>query len=232
MLRTFTSNTLKRTRSLFPPQRFTQKTPSFVGLAFSTNTPEPNKGIPVNVKAYYVSRVIDIFRLHGTRYNFARRDYQTKSVTITLSEELNQHILVFKYGSIVMFNIPEDQHHQHIKSIQDETQSIEIPSSLQHTENYRIIIHENLDKPSVLKAEHVNIRNLDKNNLIVIGTIMAQSVALDYYAVAVEKMLESFMKMNLSIQHSGDFANLSTKELHKLIASNNAVITTVLSKVS
>lgn len=197
--------------------------------------PEPSKGIPVSIKAYYIARGIDIHRIQGKiykPYNLARREYQAKSVTITLSEENNQFISVFKYGSIVFFNIPEEQHLQHLESLKAEAGFVAIPEPLQHTEKYRVIVHDNLDKPSVIKAEHLNIRSLDTNNITIVGTVMAQTVALDYYAVAVDRMLESFMNMNMKIQETGNFNALSKQELHKLVASNNSVITNVLLKVS
>ncbi len=196
--------------------------------------PEPSKGIPVSIKAYYIARGIDIHRIQGKLYkpyNLARREYQAKSVTITLNEENNQYISVFKYGSIVFFNIPEDQHVQHLESLKAEAGYIAIPAPLQHTEKYKVIVHGNLDKPSVIKAEHLNIRSLDTNNITIVGTVMAQTVALDYYAVAVDRMLESFMDMNMRIQETGNFSALSTQQLHKLVASNNSVITNVLLKV-
>jgi len=67
--------------------------------------------------------------------------------------------------------------------------------------------------------------------LTIVGTVMAQTVALDYYAVAADRMIESFMKMNLKIEDRGNFNELKIVDLHKLIASNNSVITNVLSKL-
>lgn len=43
---------------------------------------------------------------------------------------------------------------------------------------------------SVVKAEHVNISNLDRHNISIIATVMAQTVALDYYQESVDRMLE------------------------------------------
>ena len=60
---------------------------------------------------------------------------------------------------------------------------------------------------------------------------MAQTVALDHYAESVERMIVSFMRMNMKIEQSGNFDLLDKKDLYKLIASNNTVITNVLSKV-
>ena len=68
-----------------------------------------------------------------------------------------------------------------------------------------MIIHDNLDKPSSIKAEHCNVRCLDGNNIMIIGTVMAQSVALDYYAATVEEKLDSFMEMNRYIEENNSF---------------------------
>ena len=74
-------------------------------------------------------------------------------------------------------------------------------------------------------------RSLDRNNIVIIGTVMAQTVALDHYAESVERMRVSFMQMNMKIEQSGNFDLLDKTDLYKLIASNNTVITNVLSKV-
>ena len=61
---------------------------------------------------------------------------------------------------------------------------------------------------------------------------MAQTVALDHYAESVERMIVQFMNMNYKIEETGNFDLLDKKDLYKLVASNNTVITNVLSKVS
>jgi uncharacterized Rmd1/YagE family protein len=60
---------------------------------------------------------------------------------------------------------------------------------------------------------------------------MAQTVALDYYAVLADRLLETFVVMNEKIEGNGNFNTLDNKGLYKLVASNNAVITNVLSKL-
>ena len=72
---------------------------------------------------------------------------------------------------------------------------------------------------------------MDRNNIVIIGTVMAQTVALDHYAESVERMIVSFMGMNMKIEKTGNFDLLNKKDLYKLVASNNTVITNVLSKV-
>lgn len=188
-------------------------------------------GKAVIVKAYYVARGIDVLRVHSNLYGANRQQFDTKSVTITIDKELNQYISIFNYGSCVFFNIPAAQHLEHLRRIREAAVSSAIAEGVQHTEDYRVMISDQLEKPSVIKAEHVNIRCLDSNNIVIVGTVMAQTVALDYYAVAVERMLENFMRMNMKIEESGNFDLLDKKSLYKLIATNNTVITNVLSKL-
>lgn len=112
---------------------------------------------------------------------------------------------MFKYGSIVFFNIPEAQHLEHIRRIQEAAIQFPVSEGLQHVENYKIMIDEQLEHPSVVKAEHVNIRKLDSNNLSIIGSLMAQTVALDYYTGVVDGMVEEFTKLNIQVEETGEF---------------------------
>jgi len=192
--------------------------------------PEPSLGKPVAVKAYYIARGIEIVRLHGKLYPSSKQEYQPKSVTITVNENLNQYISVFSYGSVVLFNIPEEDHSNHIGMIK--TLSIlPISEVLQHNESYKLLVHENLEAPSVIHAAHLNIRNLDTSNITIVSVVMAQTVALDYYAATVDKMVEKFTAMNINIQETGKFTSLKETDLYKLVASNNSVFTNVLSKL-
>lgn len=68
-------------------------------------------------------------------------------------------------------------------------------------------------------------------NIEIVGTIIAESVALDYYSTTVDALLNQFILMNHKIQRTGDFAGLSAQALHQLVASNNIIITNVLSKM-
>ena len=192
------------------------------------NPPEPSKGFLVNVKAYYVARAIDITKIPQGRKIFGstRRQYDQRSVVIPIDETKNQHMALFNYGSVVFFNIPEEEHEKYLDDYKDAMPSV----GLQLTENYKVIIHQNLEKPSVIKAEHLNIKELNWNNITIIATVMAQSVALDYFAQKVDQHLDTFTAVNLKID-SGKIYSLSAKELHQLVASNNMIMTSLLSKV-
>ena len=203
---------------------------NFEGAGKSKAQVAAGKGVPVDVKAYYLARGIDIIRVYNNVYQGKKQDFQSKALTITMNAQLNQYISIFSYGPVVLFNIPLEEHAGHLRLIKKAAIS-PIAEGLQHTEVFKVVVHHQLDKPSVIKAEHVNIRALDSKNIIIVGTVMAQTVSLDYYSDTVDRMLESFMSMNHKIEESGNFDSLNIKGLYKLVASNNTVITTVLSKL-
>lgn len=157
---------------------------SIVNSSNSTpsKAPEPSKGTSVIVKAYYIGREIDIMKINSSMYFAnANQEFQKKSVILTLNESLYQYVSVFKFGSVVFFNVPNESHSECLNQIKEAT-SFPIAEELQLTEEYKVIVHENLDKPSVIKAEHVNIKNLDKKN-ITIGNILLflKLAAFEYY---------------------------------------------------
>jgi uncharacterized Rmd1/YagE family protein len=185
----------------------------------------------VSVKAYYIALNINLQKVRSSIYPKKKSRHELKSITIEIDKQSNQYISVFSYGSVVMFNIPESHHKENLQDIQDSGVITPLSNPMEHVEDYKIMINPNLAKPSVIKAEHVNIRELNNNNMAIISTVIAHSVALDYYALTVEKMLTSFMKMNRSIEESGSFKGLKMKGLYQVIATNNRIYATVLSKL-
>lgn len=209
---------------------------SMSSSSFLSNSPSTDEisnavsdKIHVTVKAFFVARSIDIVRLSSI-FEAQKKEFQNKSVTITLEADKNRYLTIFKYGSVVFFNIPEAEQEDYLRKMKASIVS-PIAEGLQHTEDYKLIIHKNLEKPSIIKATHTNIKSLDSRNLTIVGTIIAQTVALDYYAVLADRILEQFASENKKIEESGDFKTLDSHGLFKLMASNNSVITNVLSKL-
>lgn len=203
----------------------------FINRSYSSTTQSKTElGNVVSVKAYYVARGIDIMRIHSDLYRSCRQEFQAKSLTITLDEVGHQYITMFKYGSVIMYNLPEEQHLDHLRNIKSAAHTL-IDEGLFHTEDYEILVTESLGTPAVVKGEYLHLGNLDSHNVAMISEIMAQTVALDYYADVVDKMLAMFMQMNSNVEATGNFKSMKDQALLKLIASNNTVMTNVLSQV-
>lgn len=201
----------------------------------------PAEGILVKVSSYYIARGIDILRVYNNNsvYKDSPQRFDAKSLTITLDAAKNQYVSVFTYGSVVLFNVPRAEHQEHIAKIMDSgiITSLGTSEQWQFTDSYKVFINENMTEgPSVVKSDHLNVKVLDSKNVSIISAVMAQTVSLDYYADAVDRMLETFQEMNLRVENmTGTGLNpvgtLDKTRLYKLVALNNTVITNVLSKL-
>ena len=208
-----------------------------------TNPPDPPKastilegGEKVSCASYYVARGIDILRVYNNNrlYKDCPQRFDTKGLTITLDASKNQYVSIFTYGSVVLFNVPRGEHQEHLSKVMESAIVTPLATQGQFTDTYKVILHADMEnKPSVVKADHLNIKILDAKNLSIIATVMAQTVALDYYADAVDRMLENFQEMNLRIEKmegrgSNPLRTFDKQGLYKLVASNNTIITNVL----
>lgn len=82
-----------------------------------------------------------------------------------------------------------------------------------------------------IRFDAVVLPGLDVHNLSVIATVMAQSVALDHYSVKVDAMLETFTRLNSSVERTGVFSALEKHALFRLVALNNTLFTEIISKI-
>lgn len=187
---------------------------------------------PVFVNSYFVANMIDVDKVNiDSIKKPLAKDFLAKSVTLTLNPAKHQYVTVFKFGGVVLFNIPEQEHMDYINAVR-KSSTTNAFENIVHTESYKVLIHPNLEKPSAIKSTHVNIAALDLNNVVIVATVMAQSVAFDYYSDCLQQMLEQFMAMNQRIHHAGRVSDLNPMQLHKMIAATNILMSSVLSKVS
>ena len=203
----------------------------------SERTPPPG-GDLVNIKAYMISRGIDLQKVDHYAKEGKPQKFDAKSITVTLNEKKNQYVSIHNYGPVILFNVPQNQHEEHLNRIKIAATQPLRPDEGTITEDYRVVIHADLEGlPSVIKSEHLNIRNLDELNLNIVSTLMAQTVALDYYADVADRILKKFEKMNVELERNAKstFASnslpLDKQQLFRILASNNTVITNILSKL-
>jgi uncharacterized Rmd1/YagE family protein len=106
---------------------------SILNRNFANNT--ISSTIPV--KAYYIDNKIEMAKVHNS-YSPCWLDVQKKLTTITIDEAKMQYISVFKYGSVVFFNISESEHIKHISKIRNDITD-DRKVALQHTEEFNVI---------------------------------------------------------------------------------------------
>jgi hypothetical protein len=111
----------------------------------------PKGGKPVEVKAFYLARGIDIMRVFNNPdlYGKCPQNFDSKSLTITLNEAANEYVTVFNYGSVVMFNVPAAKQNEHLDNIKKNAITTPLGASAMITDEYTLMIHPELEGMSV-----------------------------------------------------------------------------------
>lgn len=94
----------------------------------------------------------------------------------------------------------------------------------------RVVVSDE-ESTTEIRFEEVVLPRLDVHNVSVIATVMAQSVALDHYSVKVDAMLDTFTRLNSSVEKTGVFSALQKQSLFRLVALNNTLFTDVIAKI-
>jgi uncharacterized Rmd1/YagE family protein len=98
-----------------------------------------------------------------------------------------------------------------------------LPSGFEHDDLYSITVSPTLQSPSIIKSNSIAVKRVDLKNASVISTVMGQSVAIDYYYMIVDEMLETFTRLNSTVENSGKFTKMDKEQLFKVVALNNSV---------
>lgn len=111
-----------------------------------------------------------------------------------------------------------------------------ISIGFEHREKYKVAIkpgmtEAELESDDIIKGDYARVAQLNMNNVAVISTIMSQTVALDYYNVTVEELLEALEQINENVRKNGRIANYEKEALFKVVAQSNSIFNDMLTKV-
>eukprot|EP00607_Mallomonas_marina_P011203 CAMPEP_0182423528 /NCGR_PEP_ID=MMETSP1167-20130531/9564_1 /TAXON_ID=2988 /ORGANISM="Mallomonas Sp, Strain CCMP3275" /LENGTH=289 /DNA_ID=CAMNT_0024602599 /DNA_START=88 /DNA_END=957 /DNA_ORIENTATION=+ len=182
------------------------------------------------VKAYYIARALDVEKIRTKLFKDCAFTKDSKSRSVVLDKQKGQYISLFNYGSVVLFNLSDKTCEDHLSDIR---KAGGLPNILEdlYTEEYVVVVKTSLESASVIRDDSLDVRDLNTHNLSMVSTVMAQTVALDYYAQRVDRIIENFMVLNKKVEEKGNFNSMDGIQLNKLIASNSSIMATVLSKL-
>ena len=152
-------------------------------------------------------------------------------VSVRGSEGLDseKHFVVFDYGGVVFFNMPSKEREEVLALVSSFCES-PIPSAERNTDDYRIIVRPELEHWAKFEADHTVLKQLDVNTIGIVGTVLAQSVALDHYEQRVDAMIEVFSDLNASTEKRGKL-DIKKNKLFELVARNNNTLTFVSTRM-
>jgi len=140
---------------------------------------------------------------------------------------LSRYLVVFKFGSVVFYNMGFKEREECLKLARTFTST---PLAVPMTDDYRVVVRPTLSDWASLESDHIVLKRMDINNISVISSVLAQTVALEHYEQKVDGMVEIFSKLNKSTELTGDL-NISKKRLFSLVAENNNTLTELITKL-
>lgn len=212
--------------------------------ASSTERPPGTEATTVRVKSVHAAQTIDVVNVLSKVFgpkNFmgpvVRHIFGKSSVIIQLSpatyhnEEVPRFVAVYRFGSVVFFNISPRDAGKSLELIKKHGSS-PISSGFERKEHFEVLVQPAFtEMPHVANGDFCIVQDLDLNGTAVISNIMAQTVALDTYADTVDQLLANFAEINSTVTRTGKFTHMERESLFRVVSQNNSVFIDMISKL-
>ncbi|XP_004514760.1 protein RETARDED ROOT GROWTH-LIKE [Cicer arietinum] len=137
------------------------------------------------------------------------------------------YMVVFQYGSIVLFNVSEHEVDGYLKIVREHASGL-LPEMRKDEYEVR-------EKPALSTwmqggLDYIMLQYLDVDGIRTIGSVLGQSIALDYYGRQVDGMVAEFTDINREMEATGKF-KMQRKKLFQLVGKANSNLADVILKL-
>ncbi|KAK9277523.1 hypothetical protein L1049_007067 [Liquidambar formosana] len=197
----------------------------------------------IPVKAYFLCTSIDLKSMQAensgnvvpatsrTSNYIALRycDFPSKITVFGLEKKESscRYMIVFQYGSAVLFNIEDHEAETYLEIVRRYASGL-LPEM--RKDDYAV-----KEKPLLVEdmqggPDYIVLKNLDTDSIRIIGNVLGQSIALDYFVSQIDGMVEEFTDINRGMEKSGTFT-MNRKKLFQLVGKANSNLADVILKV-
>ncbi|KAL5563329.1 hypothetical protein UlMin_033076 [Ulmus minor] len=139
----------------------------------------------------------------------------------------SRYMVVFQYGSAVLFNIEDHEVDDYLQLVRRHASGL-LPEMRKH--DYAV-----KEKPPIANnmegvVDYIVLKMLDIDGVYIIGSMLCQSIALDYFVSQVDGMVEEFSDINCVMGKTGTFT-MHKKKLLQLVGKVNSNLADVILKV-
>ncbi|XP_021819185.1 uncharacterized protein LOC110761102 [Prunus avium] len=206
-------------------------------------TVDENSKPSIPVRAYFFSTSVDLRSLvEQNRLNFIPpTSRMTNYVVFRFGEPSNSnnglglslsgsdccYMVVFQYGSIVLFNVREHEIDGYLKIVEKHASGL-LPEMRKDEYEVR-------EKPALHTwmeggLDYIMLQYLNVDGIRTIGSVLGQSIALDYYVRQVDGMVAEFTDINREMETTGKF-KMKRKKLFQLVGKANSNLADVILKL-
>ncbi|KAH0897438.1 hypothetical protein HID58_047006 [Brassica napus] len=205
---------------------------------------EEDKG-KITVKAYFLSTSIDLKGMQADNlcYVVPPTSRSTNSIALKFSDSSSgfsslderesvsscRFMVVFQYGSAVLFNVDDNMTLSLFSTLFVDM----LLGCLQKSEkmvNYAVKEKPLLNEEMRGGPDYIVLKKLDTDSIRIIGSVLGQSIALDYFVSQVDKLVQEFAGINRGMEKTGTFT-MHRKKLFQLVGKANSNLADVILRV-
>ncbi|WOL00673.1 hypothetical protein Cni_G09386 [Canna indica] len=199
---------------------------------------EQSRFIPV--KAYFLCTSIDLRSLQAQNAfnvvpptsratNYVVLRYYDPHVMEAgfLNESVCHYMMVFHYGSVVLFNVSDHEADGYLKIVEKHASGL---LSDMRKDDYAVVEKPTLETWMEGGLDYITLKTLSIDGIRTIGSVLGQSIALDYYIRQVDGMVAEFTDINRGLEKTGTFT-MERKKLFQLVGKANSNLADVILKL-
>ncbi|CAH2072836.1 unnamed protein product [Thlaspi arvense] len=137
------------------------------------------------------------------------------------------YMVVFQYGSIVLFNVREHEVDDYLKVVERHASGL-LPEM--RKDEYEVRENPTLNTWMQGGLDYIMLQFLNIDGIRTIGSVLGQSIALDYYGRQVDGMVAEFTDINRGMEKTGTFT-MDRKKLFQLVGKANSNLADVILKL-
>ena len=183
---------------------------------------------PAHVEPPLIYRRADRLGLGKKRSPLFDASGQLSGSPLTYDVGATRYFVVYKYGSVVFFNVGRREREQCLKLARKYCpKACEGSGS---TDEINVFVRPSLEDTYAFDDKVLVVKGLDINNVSVVGEVLAQSVALHFHEERVNTLIEECSVLNKETGKSGKM-QIEKKRLFKLVADVNETLTEVSTRI-
>ncbi|KAK4493016.1 hypothetical protein RD792_000010 [Penstemon davidsonii] len=137
------------------------------------------------------------------------------------------YMVVFQYGSIVLFNVRDHEVDGYLKIVERHSSGL-LPEMKK--DEYEVREKPTLNTWMEGGLDYIMLQYLNIDGIRTIGSVLGQSIALDYYVRQVDGMVGEFTDINRGMEKTGTFT-MERKKLFQLVGKANSNLADVILKL-
>ncbi|CDP04314.1 unnamed protein product [Coffea canephora] len=197
----------------------------------------------IPVRAYFYSTSVDLRGLMDqnkpnlippssrmTNYvvlRFGKTKSEPNALGASLSGSDCSYMVVFHYGSIVLFNVRDHEIEGYLNIVEKHASGM-LPDMKR--DEYEVREKPALNTWMQGGLDYIMLQYLNIDGIRTIGSVLGQSIALDYYVRQVDGMVAEFTDINRGMEKTGTF-KMERKKLFQLVGKANSNLADVILKL-